>query len=395
MKKIMVLGAGPIQLPLIQTINDMDYQSVVLDYDKNAIGVPFSNIFFEVSIFDKDKIKDIAISEGVSAVLTTSEPALPIAIEVANELNLTNMTPETIITMSNKKKFRTFLKDNNFKYPRFIELKKLTKDSIKNLSFPVMSKPIDSSGSRGVLISHNYKELVKNFKHSKSFSKKQKVIIEEYIEPMYLLGGDLFVLNKKVLINTLMDDVRDNSGRISNFIPIGKKMPSNLSSNIIDKVLEELNKAFNLLDFYQGAVNVEIFVDCNEDIYFIELNPRHGGNNIPELIELSTNINQYELTVNAALNNNINIDHIYEEFKYMSYSIIYSTKEGRIKKIEFSDKLKKYIKREFYELSINDKVEFYSDASKNIGIILLEFPSEEIMSNVISAINEEIFIDID
>lgn len=390
-KKIMILGGGENQIPLIKEAKKLGIYTIVCDYDENCLGKKIADKFYNVSIMDKKSLIKIGKKEEVNGVTTTSEPAMPISEYVSEKIGVSYNPYESIKILSNKNLFRKFLKENGFNSPNF----KIVYESeeVNKLKYPLMVKPIDSSGSRGVNQANNKNELKKYIEDAKMFSKTKKVIIEEYIEPQKSIGGDIFIYNGHVIFKGLMDDVRSDKGDISPFIPIGKTYPTTLSKQQQQEIIDEIEKVMKLLKIKYGAFNVEIIINENK-IYFIEINPRHGGNNIPELLEIATGINQYSLNLKSSLGlNDIQIKE--ETKKYVGYYIIYSNKEGFLYDVKYSNNLKNKIVKEIINIKKGEKVYKYTDASKKIGTILLKFENQEDMNLTYQDIKEEIKVNVE
>ena len=89
MKKIMVLGAGEMQVPVIKKIKQLGYQSIALDYDENAIGFKYADVNYVVSSTDAEKVLEVARKENVDALLTTSDYPVNVVAQVSEILGLT------------------------------------------------------------------------------------------------------------------------------------------------------------------------------------------------------------------------------------------------------------------------------------------------------------------
>lgn len=377
MKKIMILGGSENQMPLIKCAKELGYKIALCDYSETNIGKPLADKFFCVSTLDKAAVLEIARAERIDGIVTNSEPAMPTAAFVGNSLGLPSNPYDSIVTLTRKDLFRAFLKENGFNCPQSYD----TDDNIDAMKeivgfeFPLMVKPVDSSGSRGVSRIDSIDELNHAFDVALGFSKVKRVMIEEYIEKThdYMVGGDIFVLNGKVAFWGLMNCIRDTSVNV--FVPVGKSFPAFITDEQFSIIKNTINSLLARLKIRFGAFNVELMFGKNNQLFMIEMNPRNGGNRIPEILKTITGVDLIKATVEAPLGIE-DIDLSFEaKDKFVSTYILHVEYDGVLKGIKYSDRIKDNIIKISMDKQIGDKVEKFSNAEKLIGIIFLEFLS--------------------
>ena len=118
MKKIIVLGAGEMQIPVIQKVNEMGYVSIALDYDENAVGFKYASKKYVVSSTDTDKVLVVASQEKADALLTTSDYPVNVVAEVGSIMGLPSMTPEVAKICTNKYLQRKIFSENGINTPK-------------------------------------------------------------------------------------------------------------------------------------------------------------------------------------------------------------------------------------------------------------------------------------
>lgn len=235
-KKILLLGGSAQQLVAIRSAKRMGLYTVLCDYLPDNPGQYEVDKYYNTSTTDVEAIYEIAKNEQVDGVLAyASDPAaLPAAI-VAERLNLPTNPSESVAILGVKHLFRDFLQKNGFACPRYytfspnIETEEL-KVKIRDFAFPIIIKPTDSSGSKGVTKLTNMKGFEGAITHAVNYSRNKILIVEEFIERGFpdIIGGDVFVWNGKIVLYGEMSCLRDNSGR--GLIPIGKKNQVDLAS---------------------------------------------------------------------------------------------------------------------------------------------------------------------
>ena len=222
MKKILLLGGSAQQVVAIKTAKTLGYHTVLCDYLVDNPGQHCVDKFYLVSTTDKNAVLEIAIQERVDGILAyASDPAAPTAAYVAEKLGLPTNPYKSVEILCNKDKFRTFLAENDFETPRsrgYASLEEVIED-IEEYNFPIIIKPVDSSGSKGVTVLRTKEKLEEAVKFAFSFSRSQRIIVEEFIEKKhpYLIGGDIFVLDGKIVLWGLMNCHRDQS--VNSLVP--------------------------------------------------------------------------------------------------------------------------------------------------------------------------------
>lgn len=383
MKKVLFLGGSTQQLPVLKYARDKGYYSILCDYLDDNPGQYLVDEFYCVSTTDEYVVLDIAKNHDIDGIVAyASDPAAYTAAFVGNELGIPSNPAESVHILTDKQLFREFLGDNNFNVPlakSYHTYEKALKD-LHQFSFPIMVKPTDSSGSKGVSKVLKQNELLDAYKFAMNNSRTKEIIIEEFIEMNhdYMIGGDLFVKDGIVTFHGFLNCHRNY--KLNPLIPVGKSYPPIINDSLLNIAKEEIQKLISLLDIRNGALNVEFMFDKNDKLYIIEIGPRNGGNMIPELLQDITKVNLVKATVEFALGNNIDkcIYNTKEKVYYSTY-ILHSSKNGEISDIQVDNQISSNIYNKVLYKEIGDKVEVFDGANKAIGIIFLKFEREEEM----------------
>lgn len=394
MKKILLLGGSAQQVVAIETSKKMGYYTVLCDFLPNNPGQHVADKFYLKSTTDKEAVLDIAITEQVDGVLAyASDPAAPTAAYVSEKMGLYTNTYESVETLCNKDRFRAFLSENGFNAPQACGYASVA-DSKKDISkyrLPIIIKPVDSSGSKGATVLHTLDNLDNALEFAFTFSRSNRIIIEEFVEKKhpYLIGGDIFVQNGKVILWGLMNCHRD--GNVNPLVPVGKSYPLELDKEDIEQVKKTLQAMVDKLQIKSGAINVELIVDKNNRVWPIDVGPRNGGNMIPDLLGLIFDVDIVEMSIKAAMGSKIDADiHVGKPF-YATHNL-HSARSGEFRTIQFSEEIEPYILRKCIYIKAGDKVEFFDNASKALGIIFFKFEYKEQMQKYLPDINNYIKI---
>lgn len=390
MKKILLLGGSAQQIVAIETAKKHGYFTVLCDYLTENTGQYEADKFYLVSTTDKEAVLKVAIDEQVDGVLAyASDPAAPTAAYVAVKMGLPTNSYESVETLCNKDSFRKFLFENGFNTPNakgYVNKENaLTDTAIFNL--PVIIKPVDSSGSKGVTVLHSWDGLADAIDFAFSFSRSCQIIIEEFIDKKheYLIGGDIFVVDGKVILWGLLNCHRDFN--VNQLVPVGKSYPLMLNDPDIKAIKYTLQKMVGDLGLRFGSLNVELVIDRNDKVWPIDVGPRAGGNMIPDLLGMIFNVDVVEMAVLAAMGEDINTE-VHQGTPYYATHNLHNNQNGKYKGITFSEELEKYtIKRYLYK-KLGDEVCYFSNSADALGIIFMKFNNAEQMTEVLKNIND-------
>jgi biotin carboxylase len=382
MKRLLLLGGSTQQVPAIEYANKQGYYTILCDYLPDNPGQYHADRFYCVSTTDKEAILEVAQTEKVDGIVAyASDPAAPTAAYVAEKIALPTNPYKSVEILAYKDKFREFLIANNFNCPRAQSFAtyEIAKQSIHKFTFPVMVKPIDSSGSKGVKKVESLDKLEEAFIIAWDQSRGKHVIIEEFItmDHKYMIGGDCFVLNGKVAFWGLLNCHRDYN--VNPLVPVGKSYPIQVTEERIQKIKKEVQRLVDLLEINFGGFNLEIMFDNRDELYIIEMGPRNGGNMIPDLLYIITGVDLIGATVEAAMGN-YNIDFNYaKKESYFATHNLHTSKNGVFKDVVFEEEIEKRIIKKVIYKEKGDPVQFFDGANKAIGIVFLKFDSMEEM----------------
>lgn len=395
MKKILLLGGSNQQIIAIEKAKEMGLYTILCDYLPDNPGQYVADKFYLESTTDKDSILKISRDENIDGIIAyASDPAAPTAAYVAEKLSLPGNPYKSVDILCNKGKFREFLKENGFNVPmsKSFASKQEVFDNINDFKFPIIVKPVDSSGSKGVTVLKSEKNLETALKLAFSYSRSREIIIEDFIESKYsIIGGDIFIRNGEIDIWGLMSSQRDTS--VNELVPVGESFPLMLAEPLLDEVKFTLKSLVNKLNIKNGPMNVELMVDKNDKVYLIDIGPRSGGCMIPELISDIYNIDIAKMSIEASMGWTSDLNLRKSNDNYGIY-YLHSSDTGELKSIEFDPILENYIYKKCMYKQKNDEVEFFKDASKCLGIIFLKFPNYEEMSKILENIEDLIRIEV-
>lgn len=390
MKKILLLGGSAQQVVAIRTAKKLGYYTVVCDYLENNPGQYHADKFYLVSTTDKEAILEVAKTEKIDGVLAyASDPAAPTAAYVSEVLGLPTNPYKSVETLCNKDKFREFMMENGFCVPQSNSYRTFEEmqDDLEKYTFPIIVKPVDSSGSKGITVLEDGQGIERAIEFALAFSRCKRFVVEEFIEKKhpYLIGGDIFVQDGKVVLWGLMNCHRD--ANVNPLVPVGKSYPLKLDEEDVIRVKKTLQQLVDALSIKNGAMNVEVVVDKKNDVYLIDVGPRNGGNMIPDLLGMIFGVDVVEMAVKVAMNEEL------KKFQdvgtpYYATHNLHSNKKGRFKDVFWAEEIKPYVIKKCIYKQIGDEIEFFDNAAKAIGIVFFKFPDDITMKKYLKNINE-------
>ena len=394
MKKLMILGAGPNQVPLIKAAKQNGYSVIVCDYSETVPGAALADELCPVSIMDREGVLRTAREKEVDGIISNSEPAMPIVAYVGNTLRLPSNDYETIAAMTDKHAFRTLLQEKGFAVPGFGTAGTCgeAETLFHRLKKPIMVKPAESSGSRGVVRISDLSELKTAFETACQYSRNQKVILEEFIDNTCgrLVAGDIFISQERMVFCGMMDSLRGEKYPLN---PLGELYPANLTPEQRAQIESELNRAAKALQISFSAINIEVVIGQDGKVYFIELNPRNGGNRIPEALKYATRFDIFDATVRAAVGERIELYETDQAGVTATY-MVHSDADGILQSVTFSDRLNPFVQDWFPDVETGMAVEPFVNSEKRLGVLVLQFDSVEQRNAMLDDIEDHIFVEL-
>lgn len=380
-KRILFLGGSLFQIPPIKYAKEQGHYVISCDYLPSNPGHKYADEYHNISTTDKEAVLKLAIRLKIDGIVAyASDPAAPTQAYVANKLGLPSNPYESVETLARKDLFRDFLKKHNFLVPKsksFYNIKD-AKEWIEELTFPIIVKPVDSSGSKGVTKVEKKEGVEKAFDYSLTFSREKKIVLEEFfVRDGYQVAGDGFVVNGKLVFRCWANEHFD---KLCNpLVPIGESFPSIMNDYTLKQAHSETQRLLDLLSIKTGALNFDFHYNKNGDFSFLELGPRNGGNLIPEVIKYATGVDLIKYTVDAALGLDCSDLKMEDTKDFYSCYMLHALKDGIVQDIWYSDEIKNNIVEENIFIKKGDKVHKFDGSNHTLGTMIMKFDSQEEM----------------
>ena len=394
MKKMLLLGGSAQQVIAIETAKRLGLYTILCDYLPDNPGQYYADKFFQISTTDKEAVLKISQDEEIDYIIAyASDPAAPTAAYIAEKMGLPTNPYTSVKILCNKDLFREFLFTHGFNTPRAVgySSREDAVGDIGNFNFPIIIKPVDSSGSKGATVLQDRSDLDEAIDFAFSFSRSYRIIIEEFIvmNHPYLIGGDILVSEGKIVQWGLMNCHRDPS--INPLVPVGKSYPPLINEIDLQAVKRTLQDIVTELGIRFGPMNVELIVDDNGRVFPIDIGPRSGGNMIPDLLSMIFDCDVVEMSIRAAMGEPIKVTES-EGVPYYATANLHSNRGGIFKRVDFSKEIDQYIIRKCIYKKSGDEVNCFGNAADAVGIVFFKFPNQEMMIKMENSINEHISV---
>ena len=390
-KKLMLLGGIRYLLPAIEAAHKHGYHVITVDYLPNNIAHKYSDEYHNVSILEKDKDKVLALAKElkIDGILSYAvDPGVVAASYVAEKMHLPfTCSYESACIMQDKSKFRRFLTEHGFNVPNAKGYTK-AEDALKDVDFfnwPVIVKPVDSAGSKGVTRVDDPKDLEASIAHALDESHNGHFIVEDFLELQgYQSSADCFSVNGELVYADYSDQLFDKNAE-NPYTPAIEIWPASMPQEHQDYLTSEIQRLLKLLNCGTGLYNIESRVCKNGKPYIMEVSPRAGGNRIAELQRLGTGIDLIEAEVCKAVGENVEgITMPQYNGVYVNY-IVHSNQDGAFDEAIIDEQFKKdHVIEAEIRVKADEHVETFKGANNAIGTLFLHFENRQQMEDTLT-----------
>lgn len=387
-KRLLILGGLRNQVPVIRKAQELGCYVISGDIYPDNYSHKFSDEYRYINVVDNEQVFLAAKELNVDGIMSFAVDAgVSAAAYACEKLGLPHTgSYKSVRILQNKHLFREFLKNNGFNAPKMYRstTKEEAVERISELTLPVIVKPVDSAGSKGVTKVEDIFNLDNAFDLALRFSISKQVIIEEFITPNgHPSDSDCFSINGELVFFSMSDQYFDKEAP-NPFTPSGYIWCSSMQKNKQQNIRNDLQRLISLLDMKSGIYNVESRMGCNGEVYLMECSPRGGGPRLAEIVSMKTGIDFIENSVFAALNqehlmsfNQINSD------EYWGELILHSNKDGIYRDLAVDESVKQYIVETDLWVKPGDEVKAFDMANTTIGTMIVKSRCREDIERIL------------
>jgi len=380
MKKLMLLGGSSYLLPIIKKAHELGLYVITCDFLPNNIAHKYSDKYVNISIIDKNAVLEFAQKERINGIMSFAcDPGVVTAAYVAETMGLPfQCSYKSACILQNKGLFRRFLLDNGFNSPHakgYSNIDDVFKD-IDYFTWPVIVKPVDSAGSKGVTKVSTIEELKPAIQQALTYSQSNSFIVEDFLEFKGAhSSADSFTIDGKLKFITYSDQLFDKDAD-NPYVPSLIIWPSTMEKSHQTELNNETQRLMTLLGMKHGIYNIETCIATNNKPYIMEVSPRGGGCRIAEIQQLAYGIDLIENEIRKAVS--LPLIEINEEpIKYTWCELIIHAKpgcSGIFKELKISKEVKeKYLVDIVLTVKPGDYVKPFTGANMSLGDMFLKF----------------------
>lgn len=359
MKKVMIIGAGPLQIPAIKKLKSYGMEVYACDYNVNAEGFLYADKKLLISTIDKEKVLEAAETIKPDHIITSTTDAPVVTVAYVREkLGMQiNISYKNAICATNKAEMRKRLKDCNIPIPSFFVCQSLDDFQKMRLNFEkeYIIKPVDSAASRGVkLISNNLSQnqLVGDYNNAVGHSRTGTVIIEEFMEGPEV-SVECIIYRGRVFVIAITDKL---VCELPYFVELGHSEPAVLKDDVKEHIEKVAIKCVEAIGIINGCAHVEMKITPKGPMV-VEIAARLGGDYITSrLVPLSTGIDMVEASVDVEIGRPFEFKP--NQNKGSAIRFLYGS-EGIIKSIK--------VPQELFNLKGVEEIKLYKNTGSHIN----------------------------
>lgn len=381
-KRLMLLGGLRYLKPVIDAAHKQGYYVITADYLPNNIAHKWSDEYCNVSIIDKEAVLREAQRLKIDGIMSFAcDPGVVAASYVQNKMGLPSFGPfESVEILQNKDKFRAFLAKNGFNVPQAkgFDSVEAAMQEIYWYPWPVIVKPTDAAGSKGVTRVDKAEDLKPALEYAMEHSISGHIIVEEFIDKKGCSSDTDSMSVDGKLVFTSFCAQRFDAEAINPYTPAAYSWPSTFTKEEEAYLTSEIQRLITLLNLKTVVYNIEVRVAPNGKPYIMELTPRGGGNRLCEMLRYATGVDMITAITRAMVG-----DPILEPIEQKPYNghwaeiILHADESGIFDHLEISNDLPAEVVEEDLWVENGDKVESFEGANNAIGTLVLKFKSAE------------------
>lgn len=366
MKKLMIMGAGIYQVPLIKKAKEMGIYTIVVSIPGNYPGFELADKVYYENTVDYEKILELARQEQIDGIVTAGTDVAVITIgKVCDELGLSGLSFEAAKIASNKIRMKKKYEEYGVRTARFREVsfEDDMYEMTKELNFPLIFKAVDTSGSRGIIRVNSVDEFEAARAIVKANTRTDFFIIEEFIEGEEF-GAQAFVYRGEVKFILPHGDYvfQGDTG-----VPIGHFAPYMLADDVIEDAKVQLEKAIEAMGLNNCAINAD-FILKDGQTYVLELGGRSGATCLAELVSIYYGYDYYEKLILAALGEDVEFPT--EHAVPNASMLLRSEKDGVIKSMTDLNDADEDIYEVQFDYQVGDTVKKFHVGPHRIGHVI-------------------------
>lgn len=388
MKKLMLLGGIRYLLPVIEAAHKQGYYVITADYIPDNIAHKFSDEYVNVSIIDKEAVLRVAREKQIDGIMSFGvDPGVVSASYVQNQMGLPSFGPyESVEVLQNKDKFRAFLTEHGFNVPKAKGYNR-AEEAMADVAiwdYPIIVKPTDAAGSKGVTRVDNVKQLKAAVDYAFEKSISGHIIIEDFIEKAGCSSDTDSMSVDGKLVFTSFCAQRFDLNASNPYTPAAYSWPSTFTQEQEAYLTTEIQRLITLLGMKTNVYNIETRVGTNGKPYIMELTPRGGGNRLCEMLRYATGVDMITAMTRYIVGDSVPSIEQKPYNGHWAEIILHADQSGTFDRLEISEDLPADVVEEDLWVKRGDAVKSFEGANDAIGTLVLKFHTADKLEKAIT-----------
>ena len=394
-RRLLVLGAGHYQLPVIRCAQALGCHVITADYLPGNPGPALAEDHAIVSTVDMPGILRVARDYGIDGVLTYgSDVSAPTVAYVAETLALPGHPAAACARLQRKDGFRDQQRSLGLPHPAFVagespgDLEQAA--ATAGLRGRLVVKPADSSGSKGLTVLDGPAGLAAAFDTARPFSRCGVVLAEQWLAgDTYELVGDVFIQHGRLAFRQYGHNHFVPEHPV---VPVGELLPALVGPSVEREIDRQIQMLVESAGLQNGCLNFDGILSDGV-AYLLDVGIRNGGNLLDDLIALSTGFDLTAAAVHAALGVEYPCPELHAPAPLPAVSyILNSHAAGRFDRVTIGAGVAPYVRRVEQFVAPGDRVEPYLSGDRGLGIVLLTCDRIETAIDLLPRLQHEIVV---
>ena len=384
----MLLGGLRYLIPVIKAAHEQGYYVITADYLPNNIAHQYSDEYCNVSVVDKEAVLREAQRLRIDGIMSFAcDPGVIAASYVQNKMGLPSFGPfESVEILQNKDRFRAFLQRNGFNVPQakgFDSIEAALSEAYW-FPWPIIVKPTDAAGSKGVTRVDRPEELKPALEHAMRHSISGHIIVEEFIEKQGC-SSDTDCLSMDGKLSFVSYNAQRFDNNASNpYTPASYTWPSTFTKEQEDYLTSEIQRLITLLGLKTVVYNIETRIGTNGKPYIMEMTPRGGGNRLCEMLHYATGVDLITAITKASVGDKIDPIGQKPYNGHWAEIVLHADRDGIFDHLQIDKELSAEVVEEDLWVKEGDSVKSFEGANDAIGTLVLKFQTAEEMEKAVT-----------
>lgn len=377
-RHILILGASPFTIPLINTAASLGYRTIVCSNIATDPGLAVADLPMEISILDRGQLEGIMKQYQPVAIVTAASDLATLSIGYLNKkYGLRGITEEQVLAITDKGKFTELQKELELPAPAswVVEKENLERDEmLQHLNFPMIMKPFFSSGSRGVKVVRSIEELLAHHQQCRLASSGRKgYVLQSFLSDYVEVGCEVFVENGKVVF---LQTTHKFLNKLQ--VPTGHCVPGPISASQREALVVQIESICTALQIINSPINLDVMTKPDNHPVIIDMSFRLGGNLLPDIMNQAFGTQPYNRVLSYVVNE-VPLNSINNSTEGYTGSFIF----GSLTPQQFTEELKNAIEsivqpcalELVFDFAIGRTLPVFTQGSYRFGHALVRTPS--------------------